>query len=81
MTHLKFSAIAFLGAVLPKKTFPALFVTLLSVQASGTCAITGHVITGGFFRTRTCRGTIYTIEPFRAFFLTCLADPARSADT
>jgi len=24
MTHLKFSAIAFLGAVLPKETFPAL---------------------------------------------------------
>lgn len=45
------------------------FVTLHAVQSSGTRAITGHVITGGFFRTRTCLGTVYTIELFRAFLI------------
>ena len=43
------------------------FVTLHAVQASRTRAITGHMITGGLFRTRTCLGTIQAIEPFRAF--------------
>lgn len=44
------------------------FVTLLSIHASGTGAVPSHVITGGFFRTRTRHGAIYAIEPFRAFF-------------
>lgn len=78
MTHFKFSTVAFFGAVLSKETFQARFVTLYTVQASGAPAVTGHVITGGLFRTRTCLGTIYTIEPFRAL---CLASPARSTET